>query len=117
MEVLEQRGSALTGLERVVGVRQPNTLGRGEKVSALGYGFRAVLRRLAGRGEYGGPGMVPTVEAWHAICSDRGSGAAPPRPLTQEDGPQTRLSAIRSISPFRVSGRPREQSLQWAVLL
>ena len=70
MEVLEQRGSALTGFERMVGIRQPNTLGRGEKVPALGDGFRAVLRGLAGRGECGGAGMIPTVGAWHAICSD-----------------------------------------------
>jgi hypothetical protein len=55
MEVLEQRGSALTHFERVVGVRQPDTLGRREKVSALGDGFRAILRGLPGGVNVAGP--------------------------------------------------------------
>ena len=65
MEVFEERGPSLARLERMVGIGQTHTLSRGQEIAALGSGLGTVLRRLAGRREYGRSGLVSAVGTWH----------------------------------------------------
>ncbi len=43
MEVLQQGRAPLTGLQRVIGIRHPNSLGGGQELPALSHGLGPIL--------------------------------------------------------------------------
>ena len=103
MEVFEERGPSHARLKRMVGIWQTHTLSRGQEIAALGSGLGTVLRRLAGRREYGRSRLVSAVGTWHYISSRRRRRRRPVYRPYPKGRPVTAFREPAHISPDRVS--------------